>query len=132
MKSVTIGNLSVGNDLPLTVIAGPCQLESFDHAMMIAETMAEICAASGARYVFKASYDKANRTSLAGKRGLGIDEGLSILSKLRDRVGCPVLTDVHTADQCGPAAASSRHNPDPPLSCVARPICCWPRARQAR
>ena len=83
MKNVTIGGLTVGNDRALTVIAGPCQLESADHAQMIAGRMAEVCAAVGAQFVFKASYDKANRTSLSGKRGLGIDAGLKILADVR-------------------------------------------------
>jgi 2-dehydro-3-deoxyphosphooctonate aldolase (KDO 8-P synthase) len=105
MTHVTIGGLTVGNDRPLTVIAGPCQLESLDHALMIAETMAGVCAAAGAQYVFKASYDKANRTSLSGKRGLGIDAGLRILSEVRARLGLPVLTDIHDANQARTAAA---------------------------
>ena len=104
MKTVDFGRgttkVSASNDLPLTIIAGPCQLESRDHAMMIAEAMAEACAKAGASYVFKASYDKANRTSLKGKRGLGIDEGLSIMAYVRDQIGCPVLTDVHGPEQC--------------------------------
>jgi 2-dehydro-3-deoxyphosphooctonate aldolase (KDO 8-P synthase) len=104
MHDVTIRGLTIGNDRPLTVIAGPCQLESHDHALMIAEHMARVCAAHGATYVFKASYDKANRTSLSGKRGLGMDEGLAILAAVRDAVGCPVLTDVHAPDHCPPAA----------------------------
>jgi 2-dehydro-3-deoxyphosphooctonate aldolase (KDO 8-P synthase) len=104
MHDVTIRGLTIGNDRPLTVIAGPCQLESRDHAMMIAEHMAGVCAAHGAGYVFKASYDKANRTSLGGKRGLGMAEGLAILAAVRDAVGCPVLTDVHAPDHCAPAA----------------------------
>ena len=79
MKDVRIGDLTVGNDRPLTLIAGPCQLESLDHAQMIAGTMAEACAAAGAQYVFKASYDKANRTSLAGRRGMGMEAGLKVL-----------------------------------------------------
>ncbi len=100
MRKVSFGNVQASNDLPLTIIAGPCQLESYDHALMIAEQMAECCAKAGAGYVFKASYDKANRTSLSGKRGLGLEEGLSVLSRIRDAVGCPVLTDVHSPDQC--------------------------------
>ena len=76
MKHVKISDITVGNDLPLTIIAGPCQLETADHAQMIAGTMKEACDAAGAQYVFKASYDKANRTSLSGKRGMGIDAGL--------------------------------------------------------
>lgn len=103
-KHINIGPITCGNDLPLTVIAGPCQLESLDHAMMIAEKMAEACAAAGASFVFKASYDKANRTSLSGRRGLGIEEGLDILATVRDRIGCPILTDIHDAEQAIRAA----------------------------
>jgi 2-dehydro-3-deoxyphosphooctonate aldolase (KDO 8-P synthase) len=103
MKTVTIGDLSVGNDRPLLVIAGPCQLESLDHAQMIAGAMAEACRASGAQYVFKASYDKANRTSLSGKRGLGMEAGLKVLQAVR-AMGLPVLTDVHDIGQAGEAA----------------------------
>jgi 2-dehydro-3-deoxyphosphooctonate aldolase (KDO 8-P synthase) len=103
MTDVTIGDLCVGNDRPLLVIAGPCQLESLDHAQMIAGAMAEACAAAGAQYVFKASYDKANRTSLTGKRGLGMDAGLKVLQVVR-ATGLPVLTDVHDAGQAREAA----------------------------
>lgn len=105
MKQVQIGNLTVGNDLPLAVIAGPCQLETLDHALMIAETMAEACGKAGAGYIFKASYDKANRTSLQGRRGIGIDEGLRMLDEVRRRIGCPVLTDVHDIEQARTAGA---------------------------
>ncbi|MEO0989599.1 MAG: 3-deoxy-8-phosphooctulonate synthase [Pseudomonadota bacterium] len=104
MNVVNVGDLAVGNDLPLTVIAGPCQLESLDHARMIAEAMLDTCRTTGASYVFKASYDKANRTSLTGKRGLGMDEGLKILGAIRDEFGVPVLTDVHGPEQCAPVA----------------------------
>lgn len=103
MKSVNIGGLTVSNDSPLVVIAGPCQLESLDHAQMIAGRMAEACAAAGAQYVFKASYDKANRTSLKGRRGLGIDAGLKVLEAVR-AMGMPVLTDIHDAEQARVAA----------------------------
>ena len=99
MKQVTIGALTLSNDLPLAVIAGPCQLESLDHARMIAEAMARACADAGAQFIFKASYDKANRTSLSGKRGLGIAHGLEILAAIRAEFGCPVLTDVHDIEQ---------------------------------
>ncbi len=104
MKTVTIGRLTVANDLPLTVIAGPCQLESLPHALMIAEVMAEACAAAGAQFVFKGSFDKANRTSLKGKRGVGLDAGLAILDTVRAKLGCPVLTDIHDAEQARIAA----------------------------
>ncbi|SFR32919.1 3-deoxy-8-phosphooctulonate synthase [Litoreibacter janthinus] len=104
MKTIHIGALKCSNDLPLTVIAGPCQLESLDHALMIAETMAKVCAEAGAGYVFKASYDKANRTSLSGKRGLGIDEGLRVMDEVRAEIGCPTLTDVHAPEHCAAVA----------------------------
>ena len=104
MNHVKVGDLTIGNDLPLTVIAGPCQLESKDHAEMIAGTMKEACAAAGAQYVFKASYDKANRTSLTGIRGLGLDAGLDVLNGVRRDFDVPVLTDVHTEEQCTLAA----------------------------
>jgi len=104
MKHVDVAGLTIGNDRPLTVIAGPCQLETADHARMIAGRMQEICEAAGAQYVFKASYDKANRTSLSGERGLGIDEGLKVLDSIRAEFGVPVLTDVHSEAQCALAA----------------------------
>ena len=105
MHTISIGDLTVSNDTPLLVIAGPCQLESRDHAQMIAGQMAENCAAAGAQFVFKGSLDKANRTSLGGKRGLGIDAGLEVMQSVKDAIGCPVLTDIHTADQCADVAA---------------------------
>ena len=104
MHDVAIGNLVIGNDRPLTVIAGPCQLESADHAQMIAGKMKEICAEVGAGFVFKASYDKANRTSLSGQRGMGIEQGLDVLATLRKTLGVPVLTDVHSEPQAVQAA----------------------------
>ncbi|MEJ6390514.1 3-deoxy-8-phosphooctulonate synthase [Gymnodinialimonas ulvae] len=104
MYDVEIGALTVSNAAPLTVIAGPCQLESLDHARKIAGHMAEVCAKAGAQFIFKGSYDKANRTSLGGKRGLGMDAGLRILSAMREEFGCPVLTDVHAPEQCAPVA----------------------------
>ncbi|MFT5631222.1 MAG: 2-dehydro-3-deoxyphosphooctonate aldolase (KDO 8-P synthase) [Gammaproteobacteria bacterium] len=105
MHNVQIGDLTVSNDAPLLVISGPCQLESLDHAQMIAGQMAENCAAVGAQFVFKGSFDKANRTSLLGKRGLGIDAGLKVMQAVKDAIGCPVLTDIHTSDQCADVAA---------------------------
>ena len=102
---VQLGSITCGNDLPLTVIAGPCQLETLDHALMIAEVMAKACADAGAGYVFKASYDKANRTSLKGKRGLGMEEGLRMLEEVRAQIGVPVLTDIHDIEQARAAGA---------------------------
>ncbi|GAB4284231.1 MAG: 3-deoxy-8-phosphooctulonate synthase [Roseovarius sp.] len=106
MIHVSVAGREIGNDRPLTVIAGPCQLQSADHAQMIAGTMAEACAAAGAQYVFKASFDKANRTALSGRRGPGMAEGLRMLESVRSAIGVPVLTDVHLPDQCNEAAAA--------------------------
>tara|TARA_R110002049_G_scaffold140930_7_gene302353 strand:- start:3862 stop:4695 length:834 start_codon:yes stop_codon:yes gene_type:complete len=107
MTHVTVGNVIIGQDRPLTVIAGPCQLESEDHAQMIAGVLKEACEAAGAQYIFKASYDKANRTSLSGKRGMGIDAGLKALQSVGRANGVPVLTDVHTEAQCAIAAEAA-------------------------
>lgn len=104
MTLVKCGDLGIANSAPLTIIAGPCQLESADHALMIAETMRAACAEHGAQYVFKASYDKANRTSLGGKRGVGMEAGLEILARVKAEIGCPVLTDIHTPEQAAPVA----------------------------
>jgi 2-dehydro-3-deoxyphosphooctonate aldolase (KDO 8-P synthase) len=106
MREVRVGGVAVGNDLPLTVIAGPCQIESADHAQMIAGAMAEACAAAGAGYIFKASYDKANRTSMDGLRGIGRAAGLKVLERVRAAIGCPVLTDVHETGHCAEVAAA--------------------------
>ncbi len=102
-RTITVGDISIGAKHPFALITGPCQLESLDHARMMAGRIAEACAPTGTKFIFKASYDKANRSSLSTQRGLGMDEGLSILAKIRDEFGCPVLTDVHDARQCGPA-----------------------------
>jgi len=104
MKTIELNGLAIANDRPLTLIAGPCQLESADHAQMIAGTLQEACAALGAQLIFKGSFDKANRTSLSGKRGLGVDEGLKVLQSVKEALGIPVLTDVHLPDQCAPVA----------------------------
>lgn len=103
-RTVAIGELRVSNAAPLTLIGGPCQLEGLDHALAIADTLAEACAAAGAGFIFKASYDKANRTALAARRGMGRDAGLEVLATVRARIGCPVLTDVHLPEDCAPAA----------------------------
>ena len=105
-RTVDLGRgVTCGNDRPLTVIAGPCQLQTLDHALIIAEAMASACRAAGAGFVFKASYDKANRTSLSGRRGVGMQDGLAMLEAVRDRIGCPVLTDVHDIPQAEAAGA---------------------------
>ena len=100
MNTFDIAGLRVGNAAPLTIIAGPCQLESADHAQMIAGTLKAACDAVGAQYIFKASYDKANRTSVSGVRGPGMEDGLKMLQSVKDAIGVPVLTDVHWPEQC--------------------------------
>ena len=99
-KIITVGDIAIGGTNPFALITGPCQLESRDHAFMVAEKIAQACAESGTQFIFKASYDKANRSSINTQRGLGIDEGLRVLSDIRAEFGCPILTDVHEAAQC--------------------------------
>src|SRR5262249_36772110 len=91
--------ISVGGNNPLLLIAGPCQIESLAHCLHIGEYLQKICAKYPVSFVFKSSYDKANRTSGATKRGLGMDEGLKILEDVRRKLGVPVLTDVHSPEQ---------------------------------
>ena len=97
---VSVGNTQFSNAGPLTLIAGPCQLESRDHAFEMAGALKEICGKLGLGLVYKTSYDKANRTSLSGARGAGLDAALPVFGDLRKQFGLPVLTDVHTAEQC--------------------------------
>ncbi|MCO4825043.1 3-deoxy-8-phosphooctulonate synthase [Amylibacter sp.] len=104
MQSFDIGNVTVGNTQALTIIAGPCQLESADHAQMIAGTLKEACEAAGAQLIFKGSFDKANRTSLNARPALGLEKGLQVLQSVRDTFGIPVVTDVHEKEQCDPVA----------------------------
>lgn len=102
-KIVTVGDIRIGGMEPFALITGPCQLESLDHARMMASRIADACAPTGTRFIFKASYDKANRSSISTERGLGLEAGLDILARIREEFGCPILTDVHDAGQCAPA-----------------------------
>ena len=102
---VKAGSVTFGNDLPLALIAGPCQMESRDHAFDMAGALVEMTRRLGIGLVYKTSFDKANRTSLSGKRGMGLDAALPVFDDLRAQYGIPVLTDVHTAEQCAPVAA---------------------------
>lgn len=104
-KTVSLGNLNFSNEQPFILIAGPCQAESADHAVQMAGALSEMCKQLGIGYVFKASFDKANRTSLSGQRGLGLEAGLKAFEAVKAQVGCPVLTDIHEGFQCAPAAA---------------------------
>jgi 2-dehydro-3-deoxyphosphooctonate aldolase (KDO 8-P synthase) len=98
--TIELNDIKISNRRSLTLISGPCQLESLEHAMMIAEKLIEICAYHDINFVFKSSFDKANRTSHLSKRGVGIEEGLQIFQKLKERLKISVLTDVHTPEQC--------------------------------
>ena len=96
--------LNFNNEAPLKIIAGPCQIESMDHAMKMAETLADICYETSMRWVYKSSFDKANRSSVASARGVGIDEGLKILEKIKKEFGVPVITDIHAPEQAKPVS----------------------------
>jgi 2-dehydro-3-deoxyphosphooctonate aldolase (KDO 8-P synthase) len=101
---IKIGDVLVGGGNPLAFILGPCQLESRDHAMFMAEKISKVCAPSSSSFIFKSSFDKANRSSIESARGVGIEEGLKILEEVKLTFTCPVITDIHTISQC--AAAS--------------------------
>ena len=103
-KTVKVGNIKIGENHPIAFITGPCQLENRDHAMMMADKISNLCAKNGAQYIFKASYDKANRSSISSARGIGMDEGLRILNDISREFNCPVITDVHEASQCQAAS----------------------------
>jgi len=99
-KSVRCGKLNISNTGPFTLIAGPCQLENEKHALEVANELKKITEKLGIGLIYKTSFDKANRTSLKGKRGAGLEKSLPVFDKIRKDVGIPVLTDVHTAEQC--------------------------------
>lgn len=99
-RNVIVGNVVFGNGLPFVLIAGPCQIQGLDHALMMAEKINEAAQKSGVPYVYKSSFDKANRSSISTARGVGMGAGLEILATVRERFGCPILTDVHTVEQC--------------------------------
>jgi 2-dehydro-3-deoxyphosphooctonate aldolase (KDO 8-P synthase) len=105
-RHVTIGDITIGNDLPLVLIAGPCALESRAHAMEMSAALVEITKKLGIPLIYKTSFDKANRTSIDSPRGIGLDSGLPILAEIRETHGCAVLTDVHLPEQCAPTAAA--------------------------
>ena len=97
---INIGDIPVGGDNPLAFILGPCQLENRDHAMFMAEKITKLCAPSSSNFIFKSSFDKANRSSIASARGVGIEEGLRILEEIKLTFNCPVITDIHNVSQC--------------------------------
>jgi 2-dehydro-3-deoxyphosphooctonate aldolase (KDO 8-P synthase) len=105
VKPIQFAGLKVGGGAPLLLIAGPCVIESESHAIGLAHALRDITRAAGVQFVFKASYDKANRTSGTSFRGPGLEEGLRVLQRVRDTAGVPILTDIHQPDQAAPAAA---------------------------
>ena len=102
--TVTVGGVTFGNGRPFALIAGPCAMESRDHALEMAAALKEIADRLGIGLVYKSSFDKANRTSAASARGIGLDKALSIFTEVKERFGLPVLTDVHETEQCAPVA----------------------------
>lgn len=100
IRHIPIGPIKIGNDLPFVLIAGPCQVESRDHALFMAERLIKITGTLGIPFIYKSSYDKANRTSIKGQRGAGLVACMPIFDEVRTELGCPVLTDVHTEEQC--------------------------------
>ncbi len=104
MNTVSIGKLEIANDKPFVLIAGPCAMESRDHAMEMAGALTEMCEALGVGFIYKSSFDKGNRTSIDSSRGIGMDKALGVFAEVRERFGCPVITDVHDAGQCAPVA----------------------------
>ena len=99
MSSLTIGNLVIGPQRPLTIIAGPCTLESFELGIEIGSHLKEICSQLNLSFIFKGSFDKANRTSLEGARGPGLNKGITQLSKIREELEVPITTDIHLPEQ---------------------------------
>ena len=101
---IKIGDIPIGGGNPLAFILGPCQLENRDHAMFMAEKISKVCSPSSSNFIFKSSFDKANRSSIASARGVGIEEGLKILEEVKLTFNCPVITDIHSISQCASAA----------------------------
>ncbi|MEM6812354.1 MAG: 3-deoxy-8-phosphooctulonate synthase [Pseudomonadota bacterium] len=104
MKTVSIQNIEISNEKPFALIAGPCQMESRDHAFNMCGALMEITKKLDIPFIYKTSFDKANRTSLSGKRGMGLDAALPVFADLKKEFGMPTLTDIHTAEQCKPVA----------------------------
>ncbi len=103
-RRIEVGNVAFANDAPISLIAGPCQIENENHALDIAGALKEMALRLGIGLVYKSSFDKANRTSHASARGLGMEEGLAVLARVKKEFGLPVLTDVHESEQCAPVA----------------------------
>ena len=105
-RHITVGDLTIGNDLPLTLIAGPCAMESRQHALETSLALKEFADELGFGLIYKSSFDKANRTSIDSPRGIGLSKAMEIFEEVREKTGCPVVTDVHEPDQCAIVAKS--------------------------
>lgn len=103
-RTVSVGTVTFGNDRPIAVLAGPCQMESRAHALEMATALKEIARRLGIGLVYKTSFDKANRTSISGRRGIGLEGALPVFAEIRETLGLPVVTDVHEAAQCARVA----------------------------
>lgn len=104
MKNITARGVTFSNQLPFVLIAGPCVMESRDHALMMVDRLTQITTARGVPFVFKTSFDKANRTSIRGARGAGLDAAVKVFEEIRQNFACPIVTDVHAPDQCAAVA----------------------------
>src|SRR5690349_17555519 len=104
-KTINAGNLKISNKQPFTLIAGPCQMENEDHAFMMCGKLKEITSKLGIPFIYKTSFDKANRTSIGGKRGFGLKNSLPVFEKLKKEFKVPVLTDIHEREQCDEVAS---------------------------
>lgn len=104
MRHISIGSLKISNHLPFVLIAGPCVLENRQHAIMMSTALKELTDNLGIPFIYKTSFDKANRTSIKGARGIGLEDSLIIFEEIRDKAGCSILTDVHTEEQCAVVA----------------------------
>ena len=104
-SAVRVGALTIANNLPLTIIAGPCQLESRAHGLEVSAALKEMAEKLKIGLIYKTSFDKANRTSLKGKRGMGLKESLPVFAEIRETSGLPILTDIHEIEHCAIAAA---------------------------
>ncbi len=100
MRTIQIGKIKIANNLPFTLIAGPCQTESLDHSLMIASSVKIICDKLGINFIYKSSFDKANRSSIGGQRGAGLEKTLPIFAAVKKELDCPILTDIHSEEHC--------------------------------
>ncbi len=100
MRTIQIGKINIANNLPFALIAGPCQTESLDHSLMIASNVKRICDKLGINFIYKSSFDKANRSSIGGQRGAGLEKTLPIFAAVKKEFGCPILTDIHSEEHC--------------------------------